>query len=318
MSVESATRSVANADEADGSEAVASKRKRISSRTSSSLRLSGNAQAPPEPTNLVAACFDKRGEHVYTGHPDGRLLMHDVRTHAVVREFSVYNSSPVRSLVLSRQGKHLLVNTTDKALRVYNLDTLEVEHEFKDRVSGLQWRWGTFSPDAEYVIAGSAQKAEHNIYVWSRAYGQLKVILEGPKEGILFLNWHPTRPVIASCSTSGVVYIWGSNQAENWSAYAPDFKELEENIMYKEREDEFDLIEEEVLKAKEEAQDIEVDVVTIDKDLGSDSSDDEDHLWFLPTIPQPDPPPMESAERELKYSSSASSSVITTAPSPPL
>lgn len=35
--------------------------------------------------------------------------------------------------------------------------------------------------------AGSAQKAEHNIYIWNRAFGRLVKILEGPKEGILDL-----------------------------------------------------------------------------------------------------------------------------------
>ena len=55
-------------------------------------------------------------------------------------------------------------------------------------------------------------------------------------------QWHPQRPVIASTDSYGRIVIWAIGYQEKWSAYAPDFKELEENVEYEEREDEFDLV----------------------------------------------------------------------------
>ena len=41
------------------------------------------------------------------------------------------------------------------------------------------------------------------------------------------------------------IYLWAPIYRENWSAFAPDFEELEENREYVEREDEFDINERE-------------------------------------------------------------------------
>ena len=36
--------------------------------------------------------------------------------------------------------------------------------------------------------------------------------------------------------------MWSQAQVELWSAYAPNFKELDENDEYEEKEDEFDIV----------------------------------------------------------------------------
>ena len=83
---------------------------------------------------------------------------------------------------------------------------------------------------------------------------------------MLDVTWHPRRPIIASTSTHGVVYIWAVQRTENWSAFAPDFKELEENVEYIEREDEFDHVDEnQIVKQKTEGESVHVDITTVEE-----------------------------------------------------
>ena len=118
---------------------------------------------------------------------------------------------------------------------------LKLSKEFQDGVNRLPWKAACFSGDAEWVVGAPASKGEHKICIWDRS-GQLVKILEGPKEGLTDLSWHPIRPLVVSVSMSGAIYIWAKVYTENWSAFAPYFKELEENEEYVEREDEFDMM----------------------------------------------------------------------------
>ena len=158
------------------------------------------------------------------------------------------------------------------------------------------WKKCCFSGDGEYVCAGSAR--QHALYVWEKSIGNLVKILHGTKgELLLDVVWHPVRPIITSIS-SGLVSIWAQNQVENWSAFAPDFKELDENVEYEERESEFDIEDEDKsvdlsAEAKHD-EEIEVDVVKVDPIAAFCSSDeeyeDENALQFLPMAPEVEDP----------------------------
>lgn len=90
-------------------------------------------------------------------------------------------------------------------------------------------------------MGGAAQDTTHNVYIWDRDAGVLVKILEGPNEPLVYAQWHPVKPQVASIASSGDVYLWSTKMTEIWSAYAPGFEELEKNVEYEERENEFDL-----------------------------------------------------------------------------
>ncbi|GFR70863.1 retinoblastoma-binding protein 5 [Elysia marginata] len=216
----------------------------------------------------IIASFDRRGRYIYTGNAKGRILAFHVDSLEQAASFRVttggLNTTAIKSIEFARRGECFLVNSADRIIRVY--ESREVLTCGKD---------GEPEP---------MQKLQD-------------LILHGTKgELLLDVVWHPVRPIIASIS-SGLVSIWAQNQVENWSAFAPDFKELDENVEYDERESEFDLEDED--KEKEESKAPveefgEVDVDTVEPIQAFVSSDedeeDENALLFLPVSPEVEDP----------------------------
>ncbi|KAL1916533.1 uncharacterized protein VTP21DRAFT_5724 [Calcarisporiella thermophila] len=240
---------------------------------------------------VTTLCFDLTGERIYTGNSRGFIYIIDVATLKVLHSIRI-TTSGIKQIHLGRRGRDLAVNANDRIIRVFSLDDEghpHLQHKFQDLVSRTQWSQCGFSADDEYVIGGSAHKAEHSIYIWDRGTGILTKILQGPKDPLEDVAWHPSMPVVASVTNYGDMYLWGRGRQQSWSAFAPDFEELEENIEYEEREDEFDVVPEVKLRDRlqmEEMEREEVDVTTIFHSFEGEG--EEDVLLNLPAIPEED------------------------------
>ncbi|KAK4689243.1 COMPASS component SWD1, partial [Tremellales sp. Uapishka_1] len=167
--------------------------------------------------------------------------------------------------------KNVILSSSDRALRVLQVSPLTSlltpSHRFQDLVNRTAWHSIGFSGDGEYVMGGAGHKMAHNVFIWDRESGILLKVLEGPKEPLTDCDWHPTRPVIASVTNSGDICIWQTTSPDVWAAFAPGFEELEENVEYDEREDEFDIEDEtEVNKRKDAEEDLLIDVLSPQED----------------------------------------------------
>ncbi|KAI3620516.1 hypothetical protein CBS9595_002483 [Malassezia furfur] len=201
--------------------------------------------------SATAACFTPSGAYLFLGTTKGNVLMLDAVSGTMQGEPVPIGGSSVRQLAFDATGRHLVANLNDRTLRTFSVTetrgkpspyALTQRSKFQDLVGRTPWSGISFSADSEYVMGGAAQDAGHHIYLWDRDAGVLVKILEGPREPLISAQWHPVQPQIASIAASGDIYLWKTKWTEIWSAYAPGFEELEENVEYEEPEDEFDLV----------------------------------------------------------------------------
>jgi len=287
----------------------------------------GHKLVPVEDENdlNIFACYDRRGKYIFSGNSKGKILVVDSASLAQKACFRVTQTAAVNNAVkgieFARRTESFLVNTSDRVIRVYNLKDVigqkdpEPLQKLQDLVNKTMWKKCCFSGDGEYVCAGSAR--QHALYIWEKSVGNLVKILHGTKgEMLLDVVWHPVRPIVASIS-SGVISVWAQQQVENWSAFAPDFKELDENVEYAERESEFDIEDEDrSIKEDEEQLDIDLEVDVSTKEpipalcSSDEESDDKSALVYLPIAPEVEEPeegyvPAQESEESSKRSSSS-------------
>lgn len=221
---------------------------------------------------LVVIFTPGDGEFIFSGTSKGWINIFRTEDLKMVHSFKIANSN-IKTLMILMNGRKLAVNSSDRIIRQINLPDLaneneewefEVEHKYQDVVNKLQWNTVSFNHNAEFLVASTFGQSLQDLYVWETSLGSLIKILEGSPEELIDVKWNYYRCMIGSTGLdSGTVYLWLIKFPQKWSALAPDFVEIEENIEYEEKEDEFDIIDEDLLiKKRLEEEDLSVDITT--------------------------------------------------------
>ncbi|KAI1837142.1 hypothetical protein DTO006G1_5960 [Penicillium roqueforti] len=221
--------------------------------------------------------FTAFGNHIIAGTSKGWINIIETQTCTTIHSMRLCNGVVIL-LRLASNGRDLLVNSSDRVIRTVLMPDLSqlgidlepsaiklhVEHKFQDVVNRLSWNHVTFSSTGEFVTATTFMNPD--IYVWERRHGSLVKILEGPREELGVVVWHPSRPMVVACGLeTGCIYTWSIVSPQKWSALAPDFGEVEENVEYMEAEDEFDVHPaEQVHQRRLDQEDEEPDAMTLD------------------------------------------------------
>jgi hypothetical protein len=228
---------------------------------------------------VVCASFDPLGNRVYAGTKSGYLLgfdmsnlwkilfeghkLKEVPTFGPKFEIPLVTAgrvsdgassvSSIWHLLVSRNGKFLILNMSDGTIRLFS--TMDcwgwTKHDaaalppkptwvFQDVVTKVKFASCDLSGDGEYLVGGAnGADNKYELHIWNTSTGALMDKLTGSSTILYSVAWHPTRSFLAVACADGLIDVWGPRI--NWTAFAPDFQALPMNVEYIEREDEFDL-----------------------------------------------------------------------------
>ncbi|CAD6192554.1 unnamed protein product [Caenorhabditis auriculariae] len=254
--------------------------------------------------------YDRKAKFIITGTAKGKIIIYDATTYRCVSWCRQNSLQQIRQIHVPLKSRNVLTNSQDRIIRTYSLEdllkcqngsTVEPKYKVQDMVNKTAWK--SICTDSDGVFTCGASSKNHSLYIWEACTGSLIKILHGTKgESLLDVQWHPSRPVVLSVA-QGVVSLWTQAHVENWSAFAPEFRELEENGKYEEKEEEFDMEDEDADDGAntndQDGEEDEIDVVTLQPEEFMASSDEEDvaqfipdatlksgPLWFIPLAPE--------------------------------
>lgn len=275
---------------------------------------------------LIDSVLSKDGRFVFLSQGT-RLSKLDVSNLQTIE--TVVINSPATKISLGQNS--LIVSCEDGRIFIYPTEgalTTPQGPFFHSIDASMVTRWSDFclTQDGCYLAAAAdllplrRPNVEHLVYIWSLASCELVRVLEGldnrSKYNVVAIVAHPMFPCLVTAldpaSPDAALYIWAKIRVCNWSAYAPDFEELQENKQYVEKEDEFDWNTDGNMSTKiqvverrraEDAQDpLVVDVYSIDKlpYLPSDEEEDERGFFYMPVVIGADTTPVDEPEEEGK------------------
>lgn len=252
--------------------------KRVIPTQSKQAQDNGEEEDPKIQTTI--AKFTPSGNHIFTGTNKGWINVIDTKTCQTLASTETTARSIITLLKFTESGTTMVLNFSDRVIREfdvpniikpdYNFNEFSISQRntYQDVVNRAAWNNVGLSNDmGEYVLGSTYMN--HQIHIWERVKGSLMKILETIEE-VSTVEWHPHKACVATIGLDeGRIYVYSYQTPQKWSALAPDFVEVEENIDYVEQEDEFDIPPPEELNQRRlDLEDEDVDVLTMDETSG--------------------------------------------------
>lgn len=160
---------------------------------------------------VLAACFNDIGSHVFTAGIDELVKAWDLRNTDKPVWTAAGHTDSITGLSLSPDGTTVLSNSMDQTVRTWDARPFckgdrmgpvayqGAVHNYEKLLLKCSW-----SPDGKRVSAGSSC---NNVHVWEASSGNVLYKLPGHKGSVAEVTFHPKEPIIASAGSDKVVFL---------------------------------------------------------------------------------------------------------------
>ncbi|XP_047919104.1 autophagy-related protein 16-1 isoform X4 [Anser cygnoides] len=143
---------------------------------------------------------------VMSGHFDKKIRFWDIRTESIVKELELLGR--ITALDLNSERTELLTCSRDDLLKIIDLRVGAVKQTFSAQgfKCGSDWTRVVFSPDGNYVAAGSADGA---LYIWNVLTGKLeRTLAKHHSSSINAVAWSPAGAHVVSVDKGNKAVLW--------------------------------------------------------------------------------------------------------------
>ncbi|XP_053245628.1 autophagy-related protein 16-1 isoform X3 [Podarcis raffonei] len=143
---------------------------------------------------------------VMSGHFDKKIRFWDIRTECVVQEMELLGR--ITALDLNPERTELLTCSRDDLLKIIDLRVSAVKQTFSAPgfKCGSDWNRAVFSPDGNYVAAGSA---DGSLYIWNVLTGKVeRVLSKHHSNSINAVAWSPSGAHVVSVDKGNKAVLW--------------------------------------------------------------------------------------------------------------
>ncbi|KAK9061545.1 hypothetical protein SSX86_018727 [Deinandra increscens subsp. villosa] len=173
------------------------------------LRQRGAIQTFPDKYQVTAVAFSDASDKIYSGGLDNVVKVWDLRRNEVTMTLEGHQNM-ITSMQLSPDGSYLLTNGMDCTLRIWDMRPYAPQnrcvkimegHQHNVEQNLLKCSW---SPDGSKVTAGSSDRM---VYIWDTTSRRILYKLPGYTGSVNECVFHPTEPIIGSCSSDKQMYL---------------------------------------------------------------------------------------------------------------